>query len=124
MAGAALMLLACAANADGAPDGECDIALDPRLSVYRVLVAGEPFRDKGYLTWDDAIALRDVLVSAGACVRAAQPKPCRLELVAAGNYAVVRDGVNFDPYAKLRTLDAARDYARTLVEARLCEPVR
>ena len=42
----------------------------------------------------------------------------------AGAYAVVRDGVNFDPYAKLRTREAAREYARGLERAKLCKPMR
>lgn len=110
------------ALADGPPEGECDIELDPRMSVYKVMVGSEPFQDKRYLTWDDAVGLRDVLVSSGACARAAGPRPCKVELITAGNYAVVRDGVNFDPYAKLRTLDAARAYARSLEKVSLCQP--
>jgi hypothetical protein len=55
---------------------------------------------------------------------AAPAKPCKLELVTAGAYAVVRDGVNFDPYAKLRTREAAREYARGLERAKLCKPMR
>jgi hypothetical protein len=107
-----------------AADDECDIVVDPRMSVYVVLVGGVPYREKRYLTWDDALRLRDVLVSAGTCGRAAGPKPCKLELIAAGNYAVVRDGINFDPYANLRTRKAARDYARHLERAKLCKPMR
>jgi len=77
-------LLACAllpapARADGVPDDECDITVDPRMSVYMVVIAGAPYQDKRYLTWDDALKLRDVLVSVGACARAAAPKPCKLE---------------------------------------------
>ncbi len=112
-----------AARADGAPDGECDIQVDVRMSVYMVMVAGAPYREKRYLTWDDALKLRDVLVSAGACERASKPKPCTLEIRAAGEYVVLRDGVNFDPYTKLRTLAAAQKYARTLERAKLCKPV-
>ena len=111
------------ALADGAADGECDIQVDARMSVYMVMVDSEPYRDKRYLTWDDALKLRDVLVSAGACERASRPKPCKLELAAAGKYMVLRDGVDFDPYAQLRTLNAARSYARTLERAKLCKPV-
>lgn len=112
------------ARADAVTDAECDIQVDARMAVYMVIVGGQPYRDKRYLTWDDALKLRDVLVSAGACERAAGPKPCKLELAAAGDYAVVRDGINFDRYAKLRTLDAARDYARKLEQAKLCKPMR
>ena len=119
---AALALLASPARADAPPEGECDVRMDPRMSVYMVLVGDRPFQDKRYLTWDDAVGLRDVLVSAGACARAAGPKPCTLELIAAGNYAVMREGVNFDPYAKLRTLEAAKKYVRTLEKAKLCKP--
>jgi len=120
---AAIMLAALAGplRADGPPEGECDIELDPHMSVYKVLVGSEPFQNKRYLTWDDAVGLRDVLVSSGACARAAGPKPCKVELLTAGNYAVLRDGVNFDPHANLRTLDAARAYARSLEKVSLCK---
>jgi hypothetical protein len=120
---AAIMLatLAGPMRADGPPEGECDIELDPHMSVYKVLVGSEPFQNKRYLTWDDAVGLRDVLVSAGACARAAGPKPCKVELLTAGNYAVLRDGVNFDPHANLRTMDAARAYARSLEKVSLCK---
>lgn len=111
-------------RADGPPEGECDIELDSRMSLYKVMVGREPFQNKRYLTWDDAVGLRDVLVSAGACERAAGPRPCKVERLTAGNYAVLRDGVNFDPHAILRTLDAARAYARSLESVRLCQPVR
>ena len=123
----AALCLATAAprvHADGGAEGVCDIAVDTRMSVYMVMVGGEPYRDKRYLTWDDALKLRDVLVSAGACERAAPAKPCKLELLAAGAYAVVRDGVNFDPYAQLRTKKAAREYARKLEKVKLCKPMR
>lgn len=122
----AVILLAAlygASRADGPPEGECDIELDPNMSVYKVLVGSEPFQNKRYLTWDDAVGLRDVLVSSGACERAAGPRPCKVELLTAGNYAVLRDGVNFDPYANLRTLDAARAYARSLEKVSLCKSV-
>jgi hypothetical protein len=109
--------------ADGGASGECDIQVDLRMSVYMVMVEGEAYRGKRYLTWDDALKLRDVLVSAGACERASRPKPCKLELASAGNYVVLRDGVNFDPYIKLRTLGAARKYARRLERVKLCKPI-
>ena len=120
----AALLASAHAFADGAPEDVCDITVDTRMSVYMVVVGGAPYRDKRYLTWDDALRLRDVLVAAGACDRAAPAKPCKLELVTAGAYAVVRDGVNFDPYAKLRTREAAREYARGLERAKLCKPMR
>jgi hypothetical protein len=123
---AAILLAALCSplRADGPPEGECDIELDPRMSLYKVMVGSEPFRDKRYLTWDDAVGLRDVLVSSGACARAAGPRPCKVELLTAGNYAVLRDGVNFDPHAELRTLDAARAYARSLEKVSLCKSAR
>jgi hypothetical protein len=119
-----LLGLAVAAAADGEPEAVCDILLDTRMSVYKVMVGEQPFQNKRYLTWDDAIKLRDVLVSSGACARAAGPRPCTLKIIAAGNYAVVRDGVNFDPYASLRTIEAAREYASSLEKAQLCKMVR
>ncbi len=116
-------LCACPVQADAVPE-ECDIQVDPRLSVYVVTVGQDAFQDKRYLTWDDALRLRDVLVSAGACERAAPPKPCKLERNGSDSYAVVRDGVNFDPRMKLGTLDEARRYARQLEKEKLCKPLR
>jgi len=119
-----LLGLVSPAAADGAPEAVCDIRMDTRMSVYMVMVGEQPFQDKRYLTWDDAVKLQAVLVSAGSCARAARPRPCKVELIAAGNYAVVRDGVNFDPYAKLRTMEAAVKYGRSLEKAKLCKLVR
>ncbi len=116
-------VLPAAARADALPPEECDVQVDTRLKVYTVMVGSEVFQDKRYLTWDDALNLRDVLVSAGACSRAAPPKPCKLTVNGSGTYEVFRDGVNFDPYAKLGNLDAARAYARKLEKFKLCKPV-
>jgi hypothetical protein len=101
----------------------CDIQVDPRMSLYVVIAGGKPYKEKRYLTWDDALRLRDFLVSAGECKRAAPAKPCKVELLTAGAYAVMRDGVSFDPYAKLRTLEAAHKYAAKLAKVRLCKPI-
>ena len=121
---ATALVMAGTVRADGAPESVCDIRMNARMSVYTVVVDDEPWQGKSYLTWDDAVKLRDVLVSAGACERAAGPRPYKLELIAAGNYAILRDGVNFDPYAKLRTMEAARKYAGNLEKAKLCRMVR
>ena len=109
------------ARADSAPDEQCDVVLDSRLSVYVVTVAGEPYRNKRYLTSDDAVKLRDVLIAAGACERAAPARHCEVKLLAAGDYAIMRDGVNFDPYARLRTLKQANHYAKRLTKMKLCK---
>jgi hypothetical protein len=122
LAGAVLLLMQVGTvRADGAPDEVCDVELDSRMSVYMVTVAGEPYRGKRYLTFDDAVKLRDVLKGAGACDRLAAPRACKVKLLAAGDYAIMRDGVNFDPYAKLRTLKQARRYARSMVRMKLCK---
>ena len=113
-----------AARGDGTPADDCDVVLDSRMSVYVVTVAGQPFRDKRYLTFDDAAKLRDVLVSAGNCGKPAPPRRCEVKLLAAGDYAVIRDGVNFDPYAKLRTLKQAKRHARSMVRHKLCKLVK
>jgi hypothetical protein len=102
----------------------CDIKVDPRMSLYMVMTGDKPYKEKRYLTWDDALRLRDFLVSAGECKRAAPAKSCKVELLTAGAYAVMRDGVSFDPYAKLRTLEAAHRFAAQLAKVRLCKPIR
>ena len=48
---------------------------------------------------------------------------CATRVLAAGDYAIMRDGVNFDPYAKLRTLKQARSYARSLERFKLCTAI-
>ncbi|MFT5176566.1 MAG: hypothetical protein ACI8W7_004762 [Gammaproteobacteria bacterium] len=110
--------------ADGAADDLCDIKVDTRMNLYMVMADGEPFKGKRYLTWDDAVRLRDFLITDGVCARAAPAKHCTVKLLIAGDYAVMRDGVSFDPFTKLRTLDAAHKYAATLVKVRLCKPIR
>lgn len=120
---ACLLLLCRSAQADGTPSETCDIEVDTQMSVYMVTVGGVPYRNKRYLTYDDAVRLRDVLVSAGACDRAGPPRRCQLKLRAAGDYAIIRGGVNFDRYAKLRTLKAARKYASKLEKLKLCKLV-
>ena len=119
-----MSLWACAALADGSPEDLCDIQVDPRMSLYMVMAGGQPYKEKRYLTWDDALRLRDFLVSVGECERAAPAKVCEVKLLTAGAYAVMRDGVSFDPYTKLRTLKAAHRYAAKLAKVRLCKPIR
>lgn len=118
-----LGLWAVNSQAKGAPEDLCDIKVDPRMSLYMVMADGQPYKNKRYLTWDDALRLRDVLVSAGVCVRAAPAKRCEVKLLTAGDYIVMRDGVSFDPYTKLRTLDAAHKYAAKLAKVRLCKSI-
>ena len=119
-----LSLWATGSFADGAPEDLCDIRVDTRMNVYMVMADGKPYKNKRYLTWDDAVKLRDFLASAGVCERTAPARACTLKLLTAGDYAVIRDGVSFDPYTKLRTLDAAHKYAAQLVKAKLCKPIR
>ncbi len=118
---AGLMLVCGQARGDAAPDELCDVVLDTRLSVYIVTVAGEPYRNKRYLTIEDAVKLRDVLISSGACDKLAPPRRCEVKMRAAGDYAIMRDGVNFDPYATLRTLKQANRYARRLAKNKVCK---
>jgi hypothetical protein len=123
-AGTCMALAWGVVRADGAPTDTCEVELDTRLSVYMVTVAGEPYRNKRYLTFDDAVKLRDVLVSAGACEKAGAPRDCELKLLAAGDYAVLRDGVNFDPYSRLRTLQQAKKQAHAMERMNLCKVMR
>ena len=115
-----LLLICAEARGDAAPEDLCDIVLDTRLSVYIVTVDGEAYRNKRYLTVEDAVKLRDVLFSAGACGELAPPRRCEVKLLAAGDYAIMRDGVNFDPYATLRTLKQATRYVRRLAKKKIC----
>ena len=117
---AVALLASGTARADALPDEVCDVELDTRMSVYMVTVAGQPYRNKRYLTFGDAVALRDVLKTDGACDKLAAPRSCELKLLAAGDYAIMRDGVNFDPYATLRTLKQATRYVRRLVKKKIC----
>lgn len=123
VAGLALTLFGGAASADALPVELCDVELDPRMSVYMVTVAGQPYRNKRYLTFDDAVKLRDFLKVDGACEKLAAPRECKLKTLGSGDYAVMRDGVNFDPYVKLTSLKQARRHARSLEQFKLCKTV-
>ncbi len=115
-----MALFSMAAQATVDSPGVCDIQVDKQLSVYQVLVGEEVYRGKGYLTYQDALALRAVLLSSGICEKIAAPKSCVIKTLAAFDFAVFREGMNFDRYAKLRTLEQARDYAQALVKTKLC----
>ncbi len=120
--GALLAILPAGAGAQAAPaaKGVCAIQVDKRLSVYKVMVGDEAYRDKGYLTYQGALELREVLLSTGTCKTVAAPKRCEIRTLAAFDFAIFREGENFDRYAKLRTLKQARAYARALVKKKLC----
>ena len=55
-----MLALAGPVVADGMPGDVCDIAVDPRMSVYVVLVGNAPYQNKRYVTWDDALKLREI----------------------------------------------------------------
>jgi hypothetical protein len=121
---AILSLFSGSAPAASAAQSLCDIEVDPRMNLYKVMANGKPFKGKRYLTWDDALLLRNVLVTSGVCKRVAPAKFCEVQLLTAGAYAVMRDGVNFDPIEKLRTLGAAHKYAKRLAKVKLCKPIK
>ena len=116
----ALMLASSGARAALVATGVCGIQVDKRMSVYKVMVEGAAYRGKGYLTYQDALALREVLLSTGTCKKVPAPKRCEIKTLAAFDFAIFRDGENFDRYAKLRTLKQARAYAKALVNKKLC----
>jgi len=122
LSGALLAIVSAGAGAQtvSAANGVCGIQVDTRLAVYKVMVGDEVYRDKGYLTYQDALALREVLLSTGTCKKVAAPKRCEIKTLAAFDFAIFREGENFDRYAKLRTLKQARAYARALVKKKLC----
>ncbi len=120
--GGLLAALPPGAGAQTAPAaaGVCGIQVDERLAVYKVMVDDTAYRDKGFLTYQGALALREVLLSTGTCKKVTAPKLCEIKTLAAFDFAIFREGENFDRYAKLRTLKQARTYAKKLVKKKLC----
>ncbi len=117
-----LILAWLGTDVQAASVGICDIRVDQRMSVYQVMVDDKAYKGKGYLTYEDALSLRNVLRSSGICKRLAAPKNCKIKTLAAFDFGIFRDGVNFDRYARLRTLKQARDYIRALIKNKLCLP--
>jgi len=116
----ALILMSARLQAGAVSPGVCDIQVDKQLGVYQVRVGDNVYRGKGYLTYQGALALRDVLLSTGTCKKVSKPQTCKIKSLSAFNYAVFRAGENFDRYAKLRTLEQAQVYVRDLVDKKLC----
>jgi len=115
-----LVLISASVRAAAVSLGICDIHVDRRLSVFQVVIDDQAYRAKGFLTYQDALALRDVLLSAGTCKSVAAPRLCEIKALAAFEFAIYRDGENFDRYAKLHTLEQAQAYAGALVKRKLC----
>jgi hypothetical protein len=121
---ALLSVWALSCQADGVADDLCDIQVDTWMNLYMVMADGQPYKNKRYLTWGDALRLRDSLVADGICARAAPAKDCTIKLLNADDYALIRDGVSFDPFLKLRSLKTAYKFAAQLAKVRLCKPIR
>ena len=85
-----------------------------------VTVDGQPFRNKHYLTYDDAVSLRDVLVSTGMCRQSQNLRRCAVRSAGGGLFAVHRGGVNFHAKVSFATYEAALEQVKALVSAKLC----
>ncbi|MDX1432639.1 MAG: hypothetical protein R3286_09340 [Gammaproteobacteria bacterium] len=117
---AALGLLGlCAIPTGHAVAATCDIEVDAR-SLYSVTVDGQPFKDKRYLTYDDALGLRDVLVSSGVCKRAQPSRKCSVRKEGAGIYKLTRGGTEFDRHAVYSSYETAFAEARKLADRQVC----
>ncbi len=116
----ALLLMSTNLPAAAVSPGVCDVQVDKQLGVYQVRVGDKVYRGKGFLTYQGALALRNVLLSTGTCKKVSKPRTCKIKTLTAFNYAIFRGGENFDRYAKLRTLEQAQVYARDLVDKKLC----
>ena len=116
----ALGLLATSAMfAEQAMAATCDIEVDAR-ALYAVTVDGHPFKDKHYLTYDDALALRDVLVSSGVCKRAKVSRKCDVRKEGAGIFKITRDGREFDRHSVYTSYENAFAEARKLADMHVC----
>jgi hypothetical protein len=116
----ALILTSTSLQAAAVGPGVCDIQVDKQLGVYQVRVGHKVYRGKGFLTYQGALALRNVLLSTVTCKKVSKPRTCKIKTLAAFHYAIFRGGENFDRYAKLRSLEQAQVYARDLVDKKLC----
>ena len=101
------------------PAAICDIEIDNH-ALYVVTVDGAAFKDKHYLTYDDAVQLRDVLVGTGMCTRATTLRQCSVEPLGSGKYQVTRDGVKFHSKAAYATYQDAQKLAKDLERVDLC----
>ena len=116
----ALGLLAlCALQAESAPAATCDIEVDAR-SLYSVTVDGRVYKNKRYVTYDDALGVRDVLVSSGVCEPAPPSRKCEVRKEGAGIYKLTRGGTEFDRYAVYSSYETAFAEARKLADRQVC----
>lgn len=98
----------------------CDVELDEH-SLYTMTVDGRPFEDKRFLDYEDAVRLREVLVSSEVCRRRAAPPKCEIREARAGVFAVIRGGREFDVRTRHASRERAYAEARRLEALRLCE---
>ncbi len=89
-------------------------------SLYAVTVDGRPYKNKHYVSYDDALKLRDVLVATGACRLAAPVHRCEVREESPGAFRVIRGGEVFDPYAVHGSYEEGRAEVRELTERHLC----
>lgn len=109
--GAILSLQAVAAT--------CDVEVDEH-SLFTVTVDGRPFKDKRFVTYDDAVRLRDVLVYSGACRRQSELARCEVRDAGAGLFKVVRGGREFDVHSRHASYERAYADAKRLERLHLC----
>lgn len=98
----------------------CDLEVDQH-SLYVVTIDGQGYKNKRYLTWDDAVKLRDVLIASGSC----QPnkkivRTCSVTEFESGKFAVLRDGTVFDARARDTSHASAVRLLGALKRKRIC----
>ena len=107
------------AAANAAPT--CDIDVESRYGLYLVTVDGEAYKGKMYVTHDDAVRLRDVLIHSGHCLRARQLKRCAVRIVSKGKFKIQRGGADFfQPKVTFASVGDARVQAKRLAQVELC----
>jgi hypothetical protein len=98
---------------------DCDVQVDSR-SLYTVTLDGRPYKNKRYVSYDDALMLRDVLVATGACRLADPVHRCEVREEGAGGFKVIRGGSVFVGFSSHASYEAAYAEARKLAEKHLC----
>ena len=98
----------------------CELQVDEQMGVYIIALDGAPFKNKRYLTYQDAVKLRDVLISSGTCRHPKNLRKCGVVELGVGKYAITWGGMTFDKYTSYASREmASRDIVK-LTKKRIC----
>ena len=115
----------CLLGALALPMGEaqaatCELQVDAQMGMYIIALDGAPFKDKRYLTYQDALKLRDVLIGSGTCRHPKNLRKCGVVELGVGKFAITWGGVNFDKYTSYKSREHAGKDLRKLAKKKIC----